>query len=212
MRAEHLEILVEEPSMEAFLAAVLPRWLRSRATFQIHVHQGKPELLRALENRLRGYSHWLPATWRIVVLVDRDSEDCMLLKQRMETAGEASTLRTRSAPNQVTWQVVNRIVIEELEAWFFGEWEAVRAAFPRVPVAIPRRASYRNPDAIAGGTWEALERIFKRAGYFTGGLRKVEAAQAVGQYFNPMIVNSPSFTKFRDAIEEAVEDQLFVAP
>jgi len=44
MTANHLEILVEEPSMEAFLAQLLPRLLGERATFTLHVHQGKRDL------------------------------------------------------------------------------------------------------------------------------------------------------------------------
>jgi hypothetical protein len=41
MRAEHLEILAEEPSMEAFLHALLPRLLGDAASFAIHPYQGK---------------------------------------------------------------------------------------------------------------------------------------------------------------------------
>jgi len=48
------------------------------------------------------------------------------------------------------WQVVNRIAIEELEAWYFGNWPAVVATYPNVPENIPGKAPYRNPDAIAG--------------------------------------------------------------
>lgn len=58
MTAEHIEVLVEEPSMEAFLHALLPRILPSGRTFQIHSFQGKSDLLGKLEARLRGYAAW----------------------------------------------------------------------------------------------------------------------------------------------------------
>ena len=77
---------------------------------------------------------------------------------------------TYAAPPTVTrsWpSTANRIVMEELEAWNFGDWEAVRAAYPRVSKGVPRQVGYRDPDAIAGRTWEAFERIMKRSGYFT---------------------------------------------
>ena len=45
MATIHLEVLVEEPSMEAFLRALLPRLLPLDKTFQIHVFQGKNDLL-----------------------------------------------------------------------------------------------------------------------------------------------------------------------
>lgn len=204
MRAERLEFLVEEQSMEAFLRELLPRLLGDRTTFSIHAHQGKPDLLKKLEARLRAYAKWLPETTRIVVVVDRDQEECAALKQRMEEAAATAGLRTRSSTGEVPWRVVNRIAIEELEAWYFGEWNAVCRVYEKVPETIPRQAAYRVPDAIEGGTWEALERILQRAGYFSAGLRKVECARALGREIDPAASTSPSFIVFRDAVIEAV--------
>ena len=160
MTARHLEFLVEEPSMEAFLKGALPRLLQD-CTFQTHAFQGKRDLLRKLPFRLRGYGHWLSDDQRIVVVVDRDSDECRALKQRLEEAAAAAGLRTRSQTGDGCWQVVNRIVIEELEAWYFGDWEAVRGAYPKVSPTIPNQARYGVPDAIRGGTWEAFERILQ---------------------------------------------------
>lgn len=204
MTAEHLEILVEEPSMEAFLAEVLPRLLAERATFAIHAHQGKSDLLAKLSGRLRGYAKWLPATVCILVIVDRDDDNCGVLKQRMDQDAKAAGLLTRTESGGAPWRVVTRIAIEELEAWFFGEWVGVRKAYPRVRANIPAQAAYRAPDEILGGTWEALERVLKNAGYFSSGLRKSEAARAIGKQFNPTISTSPSFVAFRDAVLEAI--------
>lgn len=203
MKAEHLEILVEEPSMEAFLRELLPRLLGEKATFDIYPYQGKDDLLSKLHSRLQGYASWLPNNWRVVVIVDRDDDDCEVLKRRMEQAA-AGTLHTRKAGAAQTWQVVNRIAIEELEAWYFGDWDAVRKAYPRVPETIPQKAPYRNPDKIQGGSWEAFERILQRVGYFKTGLRKMEAARALGKRMNPAQNRSRSFAVFRDAVLEAV--------
>ncbi len=76
MTARHLKLLVEEPSMEAFLRALLPRLLAASRTFEVHAFQGKADLLGKLQARLRGYAQWLPDDWRIVVVVDRDDDDC----------------------------------------------------------------------------------------------------------------------------------------
>lgn len=65
--------------MEAFLRGLLPRLLPSNRTFEIHPFQGKQDLLEKLERRLRGYVAWLPADWRIVVVIDRDDDDCQRL-------------------------------------------------------------------------------------------------------------------------------------
>lgn len=204
MRAEHFEILVEEASMEAFLSELLPRVLTDRATFMVHPHQGKPDLLRKLTSRLRAYSKWLPSNYRIVVIIDLDVGDCSALKQRMENHSTTAGLSTRSTVGTIGWQVVNRIAVEELEAWFFGDWEAVRATYPNVAENISARAPYRDCDAIAGGTWEALERVLKRGGYFSGGYRKVEAAREIGRNFDPNRCSSRSFRVLHEALNEAL--------
>ena len=52
----HIEFLVEERSAEAALQNLLPRIFGSVATFTIHPYQGKPDLLKKLPIRLKGYS------------------------------------------------------------------------------------------------------------------------------------------------------------
>jgi hypothetical protein len=61
----------------------------------------------------------LPADSKIIVLVDRDDEDCLNLKQRIEEMARSSGLVTRSKSTVNDWQVAVRIAIEELEAWYF---------------------------------------------------------------------------------------------
>lgn len=201
---KHLVFLVEEPSMEAFLQGLLPRLLPSGPTFEIHPFQGKMDLLNKLEARLRGYAQWLPRSWRIVVVVDQDDDDCRKLKDQMERVAKGAGLRTRTqAP--ACWQLVNRIAIKELEAWYFGEWDAVCAAYPGVSVNVPKQSKYRNPDAISGGTWEAFERILQRYGYFKGGLSKIQVARELGTLLDPARSRSQSFTLFRDALIEAAQ-------
>jgi hypothetical protein len=203
MSAAHLELLVEEPSMEAFLTALLPRLLPHGRTFVVHSFQGKSDLLGKLEARLRGYATWLPADWCIVVVVDRDDEDCRVLKGQLEVIARRARLRSRSRAGSAPWQLVNRIAIEELEAWYFADWAAVRAAFPRASTNVPRRQGFRSPDAIAGGTWEAFERVLQAHGYFKGGLLKIEAARAIGAHVDPKRSSSPSFLALSNAIAEA---------
>ncbi|MDX2298331.1 MAG: DUF4276 family protein [Xanthomonadaceae bacterium] len=202
MAAAHLVLLVEEPSMEAFLRGLLPMLLPQDRTFDIHAFRGKDDLLRKLDARLRGYAHWLPHDWRIVVVVDRDEDDCRALKARLDGVARECGLRTdRTRPD---WQLVNRIAIEELEAWYFGDWAAVSAAYPRVSSSIPAKQAYRDPDHIAGGTWEAFERTLQRYGYFRAGLPKIEVARAIAAHITPQANRSPSFKVFWRAVEEAL--------
>ena len=200
MNVAHVEFLVEETSMEVFLRTLLPQLL-GPVHFDIRTFQCKSDLLKRLPDRLRGYA-WLPGEYRIVVVVDRDRDDCQELKQVLERHAADAGLPTRARPQQGHFTVVNRIAIEELEAWYFGDWDAVRAAYPRVSENVPRRARYRDPDAIAGGTWEAFERVLRQSGYFGGGLRKVEAARTIAPHIDPARNTSRSFQVLRDALVE----------
>jgi hypothetical protein len=198
---EHVEVLVEEPSMDAFLRALLPRVV-GEISFEVYRHRCKADLLERLPQRLRGYASWLPNDWRIVVVVDRDDDDCRQLKRRLERIAQDAGVITRSRAGEQAYALVNRLAIEELEAWYFGDWTAVRAAYPRVSPNVPRRAAYRDPDAIKGGTWEAFERELQRAGYFAGGLQKIEAARSIGPHLEPTRNTSRSFQVLVEALME----------
>lgn len=56
------------------------------------------------------------------MLLDRDDDDCLELKDRMEQAAITSGMRTKSIAPAEPYVVVNRLAIEELEAWYFGDW------------------------------------------------------------------------------------------
>lgn len=199
MIVAHVEVLVEERSAEVALSALLPRML-GETTFAIYEHTCKEALLARLPERFRGYAKWLPSDWRVVVLLDRDGDDCVELKRRVDHMAQDAGLSTRATGNPL--QVVSRLAIEELEAWYFGDWDAVRAAYPRVSDTISSQSKYRNPDAIRGGTWEAFERILQRAGYFPTGLRKIDAARAVAAHMDPARNTSASFRALGSALAE----------
>jgi len=162
-------------------------------------------LLARLPQRLCGYRQWLPDTWRIVDVIDRDDDDCRDLKSRLEETAAGARLATRTNPTGQAYSVVNRLAIEELETWYFGGWEALRTVYHRVSAHVPYKATYRDPDAIRGGTWEAFERILRRAGHFKGGLRKIEAARAIAPHMDPDRNTSHSFQVLRDALRQMLK-------
>jgi hypothetical protein len=170
-------------------------------TFRIHPHQGKRDLLDNLPRTLRGYARWLPRDHRIVVLLDLDSDRCKELKAALEGFARDANLTTKSAARgKRAVQVLNRIAIEELEAWFFGDVEALCAAYPRVPPTLGAKSPFRDPDKIRGGTWERLEQVLQKAGYFNGGLGKIAAAREIAKHMQPDRNRSTSFRVFRDGI------------
>ena len=95
MKALHLEFLIEEPSMETFLRAILPRIIPIECTFRLHNFAYKRDL-RRLQARLRAYARWLPPDCRLVLLVDRDQDDCLILKQQLDDSAASANQRPLS--------------------------------------------------------------------------------------------------------------------
>lgn len=202
---EKLIVFVEEYSMEVALELLLPKLLGG-IDFQIIRFQCKDDLLKNALDRLKGYAAWLPSDWRIIVVVDRDDDNFNQLKIRLERmAADAGLLTKTKVGHGQQFQVVTRIAIEELEAWFFGDWTAVQTAYPRVLATVPQKAAFRDPDAIAGGTWEAIERVLKSAGYFSTGLRKLELARSVAGHMDIQCNRSRSFNAFVGAVTAAMK-------
>lgn len=204
----HVEFLLEEPSAEAALTAILPKILVDDVTFDFHVFEGKRDLLKQLPLRLKGYRRWLPPDWRVFVLIDEDRQDCLKLKGQLENAAREAGFSTKSHPNSDgDFQIVNRLVVEELEAWFFGDVEALREAYPNVSNTFQNRAKYREPDAITGGTWETLERLLR--GYYPNFLPKRVVAQNVAPHMEPSRNRARSFQVFVEGLKACVgEDNL----
>lgn len=197
----HFEILLEEPSAEIVILEIVPKIVGHEATIKSHVFQGKQDLLKKLPARLRAYISYMKEDWVIVVLIDRDNEKCHDLKARLNQIADQAGLTTRTKANSSDrYQVLNRIAIEELEAWYFGDIPALRAAFPKVSRNTGQQAGYRDPDNIAGGTSEALERLLKRHDYYRGGLAKKDAARKIAAHLSVDNNSSKSFAVFRDAL------------
>jgi len=196
-----LEILVEEPSMEAALREIMPRILQDRARWKPINMGNKDKLLKALPARLRAYRKRIDngEDLKIIVLVDRDGDNCEQLKHRLETIAREAGLTTKTASKgQGDFQVVTRIAIEELEAWFMGDVDALKAAFSSLSSAkFP--GNFSNPDN--GGTWERLHRFLKRNGIYRKSYPKIEAARKIAKHMEPGRNRSRSFHNFLQGVE-----------
>ena len=204
----HIEFLLEERSAKVALKAILPKILSDDVSSDFHVFEGKHDLLKQLPARLKGYNRGIPEDWRIMVLIDEDREDCMALKARLEKAAhDAGFVTKSSATSKGNFQVVNRLAIEELEAWFFGDIEALRTAYPKISKTFHRRAKYRDPDAIPGGTSEALVHLLRR--HYNKWFSKTKIVQNIAPNMEPSRNKSRSFQVFVEGLEACVgEDGL----
>lgn len=154
-RLSHLEILTEEESMRAALGHLLPRIVPG-VTFQIRSLNSKNNLKKRLPGLLSGYAHW-PAEmdFGVVVVVDHDDDDCATLRSWLDSVAMNAGFSVASVSSRAHGSILNRIAIEELEAWFFGDVDALTSAYPRVPRSLGERAGFRDADGI-DGAWEKL--------------------------------------------------------
>jgi hypothetical protein len=199
----HIEVQVEEPSAKEALEHILPKIISDKATFLIINYGGKRRLLTKLPDRLKAYRARIDCgeALKLLILVDCDDDNCVELKARLEAMARGAGLATKSAPGPAgDFAVVNRIAVEELEAWFLGDGEAVRNAFPRVR-RFEARAKFRDPDGIHGGTWEALHRLLQNHNYYGSAYPKIEVARCIALHMNITTNRSRSFSNFRSGVE-----------
>lgn len=168
--------------------------------------RSKSRLLQELPIRLRGYRQQIEGgeDIRIAVLVDRDRDDCVRLKARLEAMARDAGLVTRSnVSGDGRFAVLNRIAVEELEAWFIGDPEALRRAFTSLR-GKPFPKSFTTPDSC--GTWEQLHRFLKRQGIYRGHYPKIEAARTIAQHMEIGRNQSVSFRQFVRGVDRLVRD------
>lgn len=214
----HIEILVEDASGEKLLDAVLPKLLGEQGnphTWRVHSYKGigripknlkpgtdasKRILLDRLPSALRGYGK-TPGIDAVVVVLDSDRRNCVdfLAELKALVAG------CHPAPNTMF-----RLAIEEVEAWYLGDQQALQAAYPRARADVLGRYVQ---DSVCD-TWELLadaihpggSAAIKRAGWPLPGQIKCEWAEKIGPLLEPDRNVSPSFGKLRDGLRRLVAE------
>lgn len=186
--------------METALRVLVPRIVPG-VPYDVRVFKGKQDLLAKLPQRLGGRANWADnAGLGLVVVIDQDVEDCSELKQRLIECAKEAGMVCASRSGGRPGNVLNRIAIEELEAWFLGDVAALVKAYPGVPASLGARKRYRDPDGVTGGTWEALEKVLMDAGHHPGGLAKSRAAAEIAAHMDVESNASKSFQVFRDGL------------
>lgn len=202
----NLELLLEDRSMESALRFLVPKILgQTNTSVEVHIayraFRGKYTLLKQLKLLLKGYALRIRSgeALRVIVLLDRDAEDCAKLKQRLERiASEAGLIVRSGATEAQPFQVLSRIAISELEAWFLGDLEAIQRAYPKT-TAVLKKKSLPNPDDI-DDAWKALERILKQSSYRGYDLSKPYVAERIAEHMQPECNLSKSFQVFCEGL------------
>lgn len=166
--------LLEERSMKYFLDGILPRILPENVTYLTIPHEGKSDLQKSIPVKLRG---WTQADTKFVIVQDQDANDCRNLKQK---------LMELCAPFQK--EVLIRIACHELEAWYFGDLDAVSAAYGKDLRNLKNKKAYRIPDDIAYPK-EELKKIVPSH-------QQISGAKKISAYIDVDGNNSVSFQMF----------------
>ena len=155
---------LEEPSAREMLKGVLPRVLPPDVETEYIVFQGKQDMEKKLERRLR---LWQRPDTRFVVMRDQDSGDCRQIKIRLTELCKASGQQS----------VLVRIACRELESFYLGDLQAVEAGLGLKGLAKQQNArKYRAPDQLESPSHE-LKVLSGTRGY-----RKVEGSRDIGPY------------------------------
>ena len=183
-----LVFIVEEPSKEAFLTALLP-------------HFDIPDTLNVYYQSGTGYSEfgglvrkvlreWRTPGVQFVILCDQDQSNCVAKKQELLAA----------VPEHIRRRVAVRIVCDELESWYVGEPAALEQALPELGSvsAIPELRG--APDAIARPSRRIAQGIGRAK------LKKVALAESISVRMDPDANTSHSFNLFVQTLRQILAD------
>ena len=179
-----LVFLLEERSMKVLLEGLLPR-LFPCLSFLCVPHEGKQDLEKSIPKKLRA---WREPGVRFIVIQDNDGGDCHSLKTSLSAlcqgGGRGDSLV--------------RIACQELEAWYFGEPDAMAEAFDDDRLRrIGGKALYREPDAIQRPSAE-IERLVPE-------FQKISGARRMASRLSRERNISPSFKALIDGIERTAK-------
>ncbi|MCE1249002.1 MAG: DUF4276 family protein [Firmicutes bacterium] len=211
----HFEVLIEDQSGKTTMEILLPKIIGENHTFRIIAYKGigripkdigKNEnpghriLLNSLPRLLKGYGQTFKGYGAenkalLVVICDLDN------KRLTEFKNELLSLLESCSPKPETLFI---FAIEEGEAWFLGDTEAVKKAYPNAKEQVLK--TYVN-DSICG-TWEKLAdaiynggaKALEKKGFHAIGEEKSKWARKITPLMNLNKNNSPSFCYFLDKL------------
>lgn len=213
----HFEVLVEDTSGKLALESIFPLLLGQQGeahTWRVISYKGigrlprglksgadarSRQLLDQLPRLLQGYGRSLDNDSAVIVVLDSDRKDCRELKTELLKLLARCSVRPRT---------LFRIAIEELEAWFLGDRDALLTAYPQAKCDVLERYVQ---DSICG-TWEVLadaihpggSEALLREGWPAPGKAKCEWAKMIAPLMEMDANASPSFQAFRDGVRRLV--------
>ena len=180
-----LVFFLEELSAKFMLINLLPRLLPEGWQVKYVIFEGKQDLEKQLPRKLR---NWRLPGCKFVILRDKDSGDCVVIRQ-----GLVEKCCAANKPNALV-----RIAIHELESWYLGDLAAVEAGLGVNNLAGKQGSrKFREPDKLANPTQE-LRRLT------TNRYQKISGSRAIGIHLSIENNRSQSFGKFISGVKNIV--------
>lgn len=141
-----LVCLLEEPSAREMLRSVLPRILPVDVDVKFIIFEGKQDLERQMERRLR---YWQVPDSLFLVMRDQDSGDCRKIKTNLEKKVVASGKHNAT---------LIRVACHELESFYLGDLAAVENGLTLNGLSAKQNSKkFRTPDTLSNAAEELLK-------------------------------------------------------
>lgn len=178
-----LVFLTEERSMKELLEILLPKILPNDMEKPLIIpHNGKSDLAASIPKKLRA---WQNPDDKFVIVHDQDSNDCIRLKSELAALCKDSKNK-----------YLIRIACKELEAWYFGDLEAVSCAYNKDFTKLAAKRKYREPDKIGNAKEEICKLIPTH--------QQISGAKLIGSCMDINKNRSHSFNIFVNGIRKLV--------
>ena len=172
--------LLEEGSMKEVLDILLPRILPAGVSFKTIPHSGKSDLQQSIPRKLKV---WRQPDVKFVIVQDQDSGDCVTIKTFLKELSEPYGRK-----------VLIRIACRELEAWYFGDLNAVSLAYGKDVRPLALKSKYREPDRI-GNPKEELRKLFPKH-------QQLDGARRIAVHMDVEHNSSTSFQYFVSGVKK----------
>ena len=180
-----LVFLLEEESAKNMLLPVVKELVPEEIPVQYIIFSGKQDLERQLVKKIR---FWCDPGSRFIILRDKDSGDCGVIKQRLLALAQESGKAD---------DCLVRIACHELESFFLGDLAAVAQGLHMPAVAnMQDKQKFRTPDALANAA-EELNKLTK------GKYSKLAGSRAIGPHLK--LDGSHSFGVLLEAIRRQAD-------
>lgn len=176
---------LEEPSAKEMLQGVLPRILPDKIFIRYVIFQGKQDLEKNLDIKLRA---WKLPNCSFIVMRDQDSGDCKEIKEKLANICEKAGKKG----------VLIRIACHELESFYLGDLAAVEKGLDLKGLERKKKQrKFRDPDLLANPS----EEMFKLTNNIYD---KVSGSRAIAPYLALESNTSKSFNTLISGIKNLI--------